>query len=240
MAKTFQVDTGGTLTTNLIAYWKMEDATEFYNAYDVTNNGVTFSGGKVNNAGDFDGVADDMQMSNQTAYNVTSDFSWSLWVKFTNFTGGPVFVSKFNALNQSFYFQMTSGSNLRIATSSNGTSQTNADFGWSPNTGQWYHLVVIYRDATDDVNVWIDGVDQGNIGAATSIFAGTSAIDFGEYNGAAGNYLTGSLDELGFWSKKLSSTEVGDLYNGGSGQTMVETVALTVRRPASTLTMMGV
>jgi hypothetical protein len=35
-----------------------------------------------------------------------------------------------------------------------------------------------------------------------------------------GAYTSGLIDETGIWSKKLSNTEVGDLYNAGSGQTM--------------------
>ncbi len=29
------------------------------------------------------------------------------------------------------------------------------------------------------------------------------------------------MDEVGFWGKALTQTEITDLYNGGSGQTMV-------------------
>ena len=53
-AKSFQVDTGGTLTTGLISYYQLEDRLDFYSTNDLTNNGSTaFVAGKVNNAADF-------------------------------------------------------------------------------------------------------------------------------------------------------------------------------------------
>ena len=36
------------------------------------------------------------------------------------------------------------------------------------------------------------------------------------------NYFSGLVDECGVWNKALSTTEIGDLYNGGSGQTITQ------------------
>lgn len=228
MAKTFQVDTGGTLTTGIIGYWKMEDATEFLEGYPVANTDVSFIAGKVNNCGDFNGTTAKFVMSNQTPYNVTSNFSWSFWMNGDAFTGGPVLLSKFNASNQSFYFQFDSANNFRFATSSNGTTQSNGDIPWTPSTSTWYHVVATYTASSNTVQLFVNTASQGTSSTATiSIFAGTSAIDFGQYNGGGGNFFDGKLDEIGFWNKVLSTVEISDLYNGGSGQTMIDSEGST-------------
>ena len=55
MAKHFQVDSGGTLLTNLISYYKLDDVNDYYASNNLTNNNtVTFVTGKIGNAGDFE------------------------------------------------------------------------------------------------------------------------------------------------------------------------------------------
>ena len=50
MAKHFQVDSGGTLLTNLISYYKLDDVNDYYASNNLTNNNtVTFVTGKIDN-----------------------------------------------------------------------------------------------------------------------------------------------------------------------------------------------
>jgi hypothetical protein len=50
-------------------------------------------------------------------------------------------------------------------------------------------------------------------------------IGGGECGGSAYNFK-GKIDELGFWNRQLSSTEISDMYNGGTGMTYVETIII--------------
>ena len=46
--KKFTIDTNRTLTTNLVAYYKLEDVNDFWGSYNLTNyNSVQFNAGKV-------------------------------------------------------------------------------------------------------------------------------------------------------------------------------------------------
>jgi hypothetical protein len=82
MAKQFQVDTGGTLTTSLLSYFKLEAATDYYGSNDLTNhNSVTFPAGKVNNGANF--LAASSQWLSKSG-NLGIDggaCSFSFWVK---------------------------------------------------------------------------------------------------------------------------------------------------------------
>lgn len=56
----------------------------------------------------------------------------------------------------------------------------------------------------------------------------TELIKYG--GGTATWAYNGYMDEVGIWSKVLSSTEISDLYNGGNGNTMMEVFPNTRRR----------
>jgi hypothetical protein len=76
---------------------------------------------------------------------------------------------------------------------------------------------------------WINGVSQGTL--AATIGGGDpgdqNAFSLGFLAHASGDgfFSSSEVDEFGVWNKKLSSTEIADLYNGGTGQTMVSTAA---------------
>lgn len=84
MAKVFQVDTGGTLTTNLIDYYKLEDGTDYWGGYNLTNvGGVTFEAGKVNNAAQY-GTAQDRDLRTLQTLGINGgSISISVWVNIT-------------------------------------------------------------------------------------------------------------------------------------------------------------
>jgi hypothetical protein len=70
--------------------------------------------------------------------------------------------------------------------------------------------LTLYRDGS---NVGSSSISAANAGG------GTGSIGV---NGTGGNstYFPGDIDEVGIWSKALSTQEITDLYNGGAGQTM--------------------
>src|SRR3990167_1496455 len=94
MAKVFQVDTGGTLTTNLVAYYKTEDVTEYYiggGTLDFTNNNSgTFSTGKISNASNY-GSANDTDKKHLTVSNdlgiAGNTMSVACWINVTTAPG---------------------------------------------------------------------------------------------------------------------------------------------------------
>lgn len=252
MAKTFQVDTGGTLTTSLQAYYKLEDATEYYiggGTLDMTNNGtVTFASGKVSNGSNH--VATSSQYLSLASNLGATNGSYSIagWYKVSSQPTAGNYFSAFAV------FEAANDTGLSMAYSNEGgvfklrglrTRHNVADEG--PQTVQtltnntWYHIAVTY-DGTN-VRNYLDGSQlglttaasgNGNAGSANVAWIG---VGFAEQN-SAGFYHNGMVDEVGFWSKALSSTEITDLYNGGSGQTMVESSGVVLPHP--TLLTLGV
>lgn len=232
MSKIFQKDTGGTLTTNLQAYYKLEDATEFYvggGTLDMTNSGAaTFAAGKVNNAvnlvrasSQYLSVANNLGATNG-AYSIAG------WFRPASQPGLGEYYSMFGV------FEAANDTGLSIAYRNNatifsvqGVRTRHSVIDQGPDTIQtldsntWYHLAITY-DATN-VRTYLDGALLGGPTAASGNGLGGSANIAYIGNGFAEVstfYHNGLVDEVGFWSKALSETEISDLYNDGAGQTM--------------------
>lgn len=232
MAKRFQVDSGGTMTTNLIAYYMLEDATEYYEGsgtYDLTNNGtVTFSSGKVNNAANYGDPNTTKYLSSAQTFGIDGgNMSCSMWVKFstapTNTT--VVFWYQYNDTSKVeylvFYDNALGVNTLTFRRNRSGTAVNEIVVTTTLSAGTWYHLVLTYDGST--LEGWLNGSSQGTVassGSGSSTAGGTGLQLSGHFGNA--NLVRGLEDECGIWSKKLSNTEVSDLYNGGSGQTMTD------------------
>ncbi|GEM_PF-2813869 len=233
-SKHFQVDTGGSLTTSLDGYYRMEDANDFYGGNDLTNTGsVTFSTGKVSNAADFGSGNTTKRLS--SSRQISGSFSISVWAKITS---NPSFGTSYNIAVQGEGSGTKVNHIIRYANESgtmkiyferqkqnvgNGLVTTSTDV----SDGTWHHYVYTYDGST--LEGWMDGISQGN--ASTSGDGSGGYIAGRELGGNGGDtfgeipttgYLSGMDDEVGFWNKKLSNQEISDLYNGGSGQTMTQ------------------
>lgn len=95
----------------------------------------------------------------------------------------------------------------------------------------WYHIVV--TKAGTLLTVYQNGVSQGTDNTVDSTMTdGTTALEIGAYQegGARSNFVDGVIDEMGCWSRAITSSEVTDLYNGGTPLAYPLTVAVKSSR----------
>jgi hypothetical protein len=228
---------GPTLTTNLVSYWKFDEASTSGSAADsagsntLTNvNSATFSTGKINNAANmvhsssqYFSIAD----GSQTGLDITGDMTINAWVNFpTPLAASEVigFVSKCDNSSRawcSIFSNNGSNDTFTLAVSSNGTSnsQDTVVFSSPFATGTWYMLTVVYHASAGTFNVYRNGSLEGTgTGLFNSIFSGTAEFRVGwDNNPSPTDGFNGSMDEVGIWSRALSGSEVSQLYNSGSG-----------------------
>ncbi len=227
MAKQFQIDTGGTLTTGLMSYFKLDNVNDFWNAYNLTNgNSTAFATGKVGNGADFESSSSNYLRIADNLGITGGAFSASLWVKFESNTGADqTLFFKSDATNfVEYLLQLESFNTLKFYRQKAGGAflSNTVSVSWTPTTGVWYHIVCTNNGS--ESRVYIDTVDSGNV--ATSGNGTSTAVNQLNIGGWARgvptqNWVDGTIDELGIWDKALNATERGDLYNAGSGQTMV-------------------
>jgi hypothetical protein len=230
--KKFTVDTNGTLTTNLISYYKLEDTTDFWGTNNGTNSGTTFSAGKVNNAGVFNGTSNFIDL-HQTNPDIlpwgTNTFSIAFWAKFD---ASP------NANDTIFSATDYVGLNGVLIAYSGGSFNfykigiVTLSYAYTRDT-LWHFWV--FRASSSGMAIYLDGnttpvASNTNTANIQSSAARAAIGTYPQSNTTQQWYHKGSIDELGVWSKALSNQEIIDLYNGGNGQTMIEVGGGAARR----------
>ncbi len=221
MAKVFQIDTGGTLTTNLVSYYKLENVNDYWGTNHLTNNNAaTFVAGKVNNAVNLVGAS--LQYLNKTDATGlpigAGARSFAFWINLSTLTQYGAIIS---------YGAETTQNGMQIHWNS-GTTQMYINIcGYAVvidtviTIDTWNHFIVTYPGSGNIFTVYKNNVSLGTVDLGFPPNTSTSNnLSIGKRLDAY--YFSGKIDELGVWTKVLSATERTDLYNGGAGQTMIE------------------
>jgi len=231
------------LETNLLAYWKLNessrDATDSVGGLVLTNNNtVAYSTGKLNNGIDLGSSNTNKYMNIANTLGVDGGaFTMNFWVNITTAPGSGIvygLVGQYNSsskVSQRLYYHNSSGTlkvyfNLLIA----GIANHGIDYTYTLTTGTWYMLSYTYNGTT--VTGYING---SSIGTDTGSGSGS---DSGYYNGILVGVVTNNtppvnpasakIDEVSFWSRGLSTTEIAQLYNQGNGMTYANGVLTAI------------
>jgi hypothetical protein len=230
------------LTDNLLAYWKLDESSG--DAADATGGGqtltnlntVAYASGLINNCADFGTANTNKQLSKTTSIGYNGGInpvSISGWLKVRTEPSSGVLYDLYSVHGGTnpdntrciIRYQDSSGTKqmswVRQSSSFNNTGTYNVTLG----TSNWYHAVITFNGST--ILGYLDGVERANFastggsgGDPTSGFSiGSNIYDSTQQSGSE------YVDEVGVWSRALTSSEVTDLYNGGAGLAYPLTVA---------------
>lgn len=136
------------------------------------------------------------------------------WVKLASRTAGNYyFIARWSG-RHAMYYREYDASTFLLYWEFNDGSAREVWTGWAPTIGQTYHVVVTHDYTTDTVTYYIDGtaIDTDDTAAYTPLApAAATASYIGTYAGGS-HYWDGTIDEVSFWDRALSSTEVADHY----------------------------
>lgn len=204
------------LTDNLSFYYKLDENTGTSVGDSVGTNTGTWQGtlgsqwttGKINSGGNFNGT--DNYISTGTNIPTQSQvFTMAGWVNPTNFTN-YMSIMTFNA---------TSGEDFRISTAGKLVFSATGSAVFATSTGTVsagvFSHVAFTMDSSHNWAYYINGSASGT-GNSSHTFDLTHNLYIGQEAGFGSNML-GILDELGYWTRALSSSEITQLYNGGAG-----------------------
>lgn len=224
---------GGALTTNLVAYWKLDEASgnrfdSYVNNTLTDRNSVGSIVGIRNNAANFI-VANSqyLEASSGPTFLFDGNFSVSTWVYLNTLSaiaGARTEILSVCTENRISYHVMVQGSSGELKfgfgiNSAGGGSPYNVfanSFGLA-TTGGWVNIVG-WHSAGSHIGISVN-LSVNTLPQTVGIFydsANTLKI-----GGVVGNNgpLSGRVDETSFWSRVLTATDRANLYAGGSGNT---------------------
>src|ERR1035437_10527944 len=160
------------LTTNLVSYYKFDEASgnaadSTSNANTLTNVGtVTYSAGKINNGASLNGTTQYFDITDSTSLRITGDLSVFAWVKFNTANTASYVLSKGfesdNNITRAYNFGFSADNKLNFFVSSAGSGGGQAQVAWTPSTGTWYYIGAIYTASAGSVSFYVNGSQQGS------------------------------------------------------------------------------
>ena len=237
-------------TNGLVGWWGFNGNAQdgSGNGNHGTVNGATSTAdrfGNQNGAYDFDGVNDNISLSNVPFVN---QITISFWINIP-FNGGGITIvqnSPFFPYNTSFATSSLPSNYHQYILYSNNCS-LNAQNYYLNHSGSivnsWHNLIYTI-DNNSDCRLYYDGLFQGlyDGGNFENCSNTNTNLRFG------GNWVThdpqwfkGNLDDIGIWNRALSQQEITDLYNSQSGITIPnlsscigDTSSVTISHPTLT------
>jgi len=226
------------LIDNLISYYKLDEssgnAVDSMGLYNLTNtNTVGFSAGKINNGADFGSANTNKRFDSTTVYGIDMStlFTRNFWINVTTAPGVGVTDTPLRWCNNTTaskkgyvelqLFNNAGTQQLHIArTDSAGSDQVGDNY--TLTLGTWFMMTYTW-DGTNH-KLYINGSGSPTLTQAStrtgtnSTSGGVEGVYLGD-DGQNSRYYNGLLDEVGTWSRVLTSSEITSLYNSGAGLT---------------------
>jgi len=232
-----------TLLTDLIAYYKLDsnsnDSTA--NAHNATDTSISYVAGKIGNSASFNGSTSVITIPDSTDFtfnNGTNDtpFHISFWAKSSAWSGNRGIISKglnaddttsewnvFSQSGQSFFVKLKdkTTNNVYIGILFDVRPQNGGNVLTSAT---WYKFDITYdgSQTSAGIKMYLNNVEctnRTNFSAGTYTGMGNTTRPVTIGNNAGQFFFSGEFDEVGFWDRVLTTTERGNLYNGGTGLT---------------------
>ncbi|OJJ21013.1 hypothetical protein BKI52_10590 [marine bacterium AO1-C] len=168
----------------------------------------------VNNALNFDGTDDQVQVPNDAALNLNNgDYTLEAWVFPTDGTAETI-VSKGNgagAANADIFFFQIRGNKL-VLQLGNTSAGSQEFFGTTDVTlNAWNHVAAVFNNTTKTVTFYLNGAPDGT-GTFTTLPLNNTDVN-PLYIGRQGttcncNFFNGSIDELRIWNVARTCAEI--------------------------------
>ena len=234
------------LNNGLIAYYNLDDVNDALGIYNLTNSGsVAFETGLIGDNAFF-GTPN----AGGTELTIANDLGiqgmgvcFSAWVNVTITPGANEhgIVTQVDATSDVAYQLVyhATGPKLRWIRADLGVGGDVLDYTTTlPINGDYQHIVGC--DDTINLFLYLNGVPVKSVPSATTNGSFTLDDEFiiGGNVQTANRDWDGFIDEVGVWSRNLSTAEVVQLYNGGAGITygpVGNAIATTLNSPIDTI-----
>ncbi len=194
------------------------DAADAVNSLSGVNTSATFSTGKINNAAYFGGSAF-FTVADNALLEPVNAISFGGWTYISSTSSFQMMMAKGENAGDTRSYEMrcySTTTQIEIQMRTGGGSYAQARSTTAIGTGAWKHVIFTRNGTT--MKIYIDGTSDtlaSNVTQAGNIDYSTDALWIGQRNG--GLRFNGRLDMWGIWDVELTSGEVSELYNAGTG-----------------------
>jgi hypothetical protein len=226
----------GSMLDDLVSFWELEDDTwrdgQGTNRLGPPGGALApsvVSGGVQGNCAQFtrvNGTALRVPANESLRWGTNQSFTVALWAYCEGETlGQGIFTMGTNA-NTAAGTQLRMerhGSQPRtlLVTVSVGGAYDYHNFSYTLD--EWIFMVARYDSSTGILSCGKNGaMASGKVLAGPPTAPTNSVLHLGQYNHNSGGRFQGKIDQVGYWLKPLSNTDIVWLYNGGLGRTYEE------------------
>lgn len=221
------------LTTGQYAYWKFDssNSNDSVGSNNGTDTSITYSSGngKINVGAGFASGSSSKILLPDVAWGISTGFSISAWIKTSTSGATQNILSRDNQPTRMWQLKVESSNNkiVFIRFDSSNNVVTNITSSGTVTDGNWHFIVATFDNTMGSV-IYVDGSNAASDAVTTNQ---NNATGIGPSIGAIWNsvawadFMNGAIDEVGVWTRGLSSSEVTQLYNGGAGLQYPYTVA---------------
>lgn len=203
----------------------------------TNNNTVTFTSGKLNNCAVLSlASSQSFSITNaaQSGLGFSGSFSWAGWIypKSVPSTEQSLFAKTNGGSSRSYNVAIQGtgdGSTLKAFVSGDGgtanrrqATSSNAIIS-SGELNAWMMLGITFNISTGVFTFYKGGssisLSTSNAGTVSSIYSSTNDFQVGcsNYLGTKDSFLNANIDNFCFWNSVLTSTDMSDYYNSGTG-----------------------
>jgi len=207
---------------NLVAYWQLDgDATDSAGSNDGTIYGATPTTGQINDALDFDGDDDYVEVPDSDEFT-TNTGTISAWIKMDSWGGEEVGIiiehRKWHSSGNADGFEIGvhgNGYNSLFTNLYDGYSHSNLGSATdSLSLGPWYHIAVVWDGS--ELAAFINGAQSGSpVAQIANIGNPAEVLYIGIHEYIHWREFDGSIDDVRFYDRALSSQEIQAMYGCG-------------------------
>ena len=164
-----------------------------------------------NDALDFDGSNDYIQISDDNSLDINNSITLSAWIYPTSITNKDGILAKRTSTENSgdWALRFTTAGNLRFyiwdGDASNGSTSSNSSI--SLNT--WTHISVTHDNSTNTTKFYINGLLDNTSTSLSKNLAGNNSNAYIGWDGQQGDkFFTGKIDEVRLWDDIRTQTEI--------------------------------
>lgn len=203
------------LQDNCVGYYKLEsDGTDSVGTLGTASGTApTYTTGKIGNGASFTSASS--QYLETAAFAGSNNYSANFWYKPTTLSAQGLLCRDLVSGTNRVFTVLTSATDITLYAWGTGNvfhQTTTTAHGMS--AGTWYMWSVVWDAPNNLVTLYKNGTSFTTITLTGNETAQTSSVKLSIGRmGDGTNYTNGIIDEVGYWTRSLTSTEISQLYN---------------------------